>query len=358
MTTYQVIALDKLSKLVLTLAIFIFITPIYQTHAIGASSTSEATLVVEDALGREIEITTHISRVVSLSPSITEIVFALGKQDLLVGVDALSYNDQHYGIASYVKERGIENIGGYWWSLVNVEAVARLNPDLVFADKGAHLPLLNTFEEIGLKVIYLNGGSSKDLVEIYRDIEIIGEVLNCSSEASQLVLKIKNEFALYGNYIREQMYSVKYLFIISIDGGIWVAGRSTFIDDALSKLGLTNVIDKDGWLLISLEELYVLSPDIIMITTMSENDIANAMKMIDEYGINKLASKIIIFKPLESDYFLRPGPLVSNIPRTTYILLEEYGFRKPPPVNESRYIPIIHLSLIMLIMLIFTVRRN
>lgn len=351
--------MDKSSKLiVLTMLLILVATPQLTYSKQDLVASSGATIIVEDALGREVELSLPVTRVVSLAPSITEILFALNKQDLIVGVDAISYDDPHYGIANYVREKNIKNVGGYWWSLVNIEAIVDLNPDIVLADKGAHQPLLSTFEELGLKIIYLHSGSSTGLTDVYRDIELIGSILNCTTEASQLISSITREFEYYSEYLKNNMHAVKYLFIISVDGGIWVAGRSTYIDDALNKLGLTNAVDKNGWVILSVEDIYALSPDVIMITTMSEQDIVNIDKFLNEYGINRVTSRIIIFKPLESDCFLRPGPLVMNIPVITYRVLERYGFRKPPPLYESRIIPIVNLVLILLAITVLLVKRR
>jgi len=353
-----VIVLDRSSKLIVIIITLILINTPQLTYTEENLVTSNSTIVVRDALDREVEIQTPVTRIVSLAPSITEILFALNKQDLIVGVDAISYDDPHYGIADYVREKGIRNVGGYWWSLISIEAILELEPDLVLADKGAHLPLLNTFEELGLKTIYLHSGSARELAEVYKDIELVGLILNCTLEASQLILNISREFEYYSEYLKNNMYPVKYLFIIYIDGGVWVAGRSTYIDDALNRLGLTNTVDMNGWVLLSIEDLYRLSPDVIMITTMVESDIVNIEKLVDTYGLYRITSKIIILKPMESDYFLRPGPLVKNIPRTIYSILESYGFRKPPPLSESKSIPVINLVLILIATALFLVKRR
>jgi len=351
--------LDNLSKLVFyvsfTLMILFPTIPLFSSELSIFIESGNDSWEVVDVLGRVFVFNETPLRVVSLAPSITEILFALGKQYSIIGVDAISYDDQHYNISSYVREKGIVNVGGYWWSLVDIQTIISLNPDLVIADSGAHKPLLDIFNEYGVRAFYLYGGSARNLEEVFSDIIRVGIIFNDRDRAVKLVESIQSEFLKYRDIITNQFYSVKVLFIIGLDGGIWVAGKSTFIDDVLTKLGLINAIDREGWLLLSIEDLYRIQPDAIIVASMF--DISNTIKLVEEYELYSITKKVYVFKPFETDFFLRPGPLIVNVPRLIYSLLDYWNLRKPPPISEHSYLPIIVLVITLSIFVFKRIKK-
>lgn len=350
----MVIVLVNLSKPVVLLYTVLVLLNLTQ---VGVSTVAESSssYTVTDVLDQVFVFNQTPSRVISLAPSITETIFALGRQHSLIGVDATSYNNQYFNISSYVREKNLENVGGYWWTLIDIQKIIALNPDLVIADYGAHKPLLDTFREYGIKAFYLYGGSARNLDEVYSDILRIGALFNDTDTAMRLVENIEREFSKYRHFL-ESFYTIRFLFIIGLNGGIWVAGKSTFIDDALTKLGLINIVDKEGWILLSMEDLYMLSPDVIIVASM--HDYESTHRHVEEYNLYSVTHRLYILKPVETDYFLRPGPLIINAPRLIYNLMEYWGFRKPPPISEYSYLPIISLAVFIAVLLAERIKKH
>ncbi len=264
-------------------------------------------VTVKDALDRAVEIKTAPKHVVSLSPSITEIMASLGLLDRLVGVDSISYKDPYYGIAEFCKSHNITDVGGYWWSAIKIEKILALKPDLILADAGAHVKLLKFFENYNLTVVYLHAGASKSLEDIYSDIDMVARIFNVSeTRVSQLIQSIENNISLARQYIA--LYkTVRAVVVVGFYEGIWVAGKATFIDDLLSKIGITNVATTIGWKAVNIETIMSWKPQIIIIDTTYVTN-----KTLTEYGLNKINAKLIFLNKTEVDLLSRPGPLIGE----------------------------------------------
>nr|MBC8263760.1 ABC transporter substrate-binding protein [Anaerolineales bacterium] len=141
----------------------------------------ESVSVVDDA-GRTVEIVSSPQRIVSLAPSNTEILFALGLGDKVVGVtDFCDYPEE---------AKSIEKVGGMEH---NLEKIVALNPDLVLAIGGspAQVEKATEMEKLGLAVLVLEPG---DIEGIMANIELVGKATGAEKEASQLVAELRKRF--------------------------------------------------------------------------------------------------------------------------------------------------------------------
>ncbi|WFO75150.1 ABC transporter substrate-binding protein [Desulfurococcaceae archaeon MEX13E-LK6-19] len=280
------------------------------TLCFTASTPLYAQTYIEDALHRTITIEKTPSRVISLAPSITEILFALGLEDKVIGVDSISYNDTYLGIHKYVIENNVTSVGGYWWSTISVETILSLEPDLILADAGAHVKLLDTFEEYNLTTVYLYGGSAKSLQDIYYDIDVISKIFGVNNTiTSQLINDIEENISKAKTIIDNIGFNrtVRVLVVVGFYNGIWVAGKATFIDDIVSRIGLVNVANNVGWYTVNIETISALNPDVIVVTNMG-GFVTNST--LEEYGLTSIGTKILLLSPKETDLLTRPGPLI------------------------------------------------
>lgn len=269
-------------------------------------------ITIVDALGRTVEIDKEPVRVVSLAPSITETLFYLDIKHVIVGVDNFSYYDPYMDIDVFVREYNVENVGGYWWTTIDVEKILYLKPDLILADKGAHQPLLKVFEDYGLKVVYLNGGGSRSLNDIYYDFNIIATIFNVQEKVSSFINNVEKEFVEYRNKFLG-LNASRVLVVVDVYKGIWVAGKATFIDDILSKLGLVNVAELMGWVNVDIESIMKWSPDIILIASTSVTE-----ESLKGTGLYTLDKPIIFLREDVVNSLVRPGPRIINVPKYLY----------------------------------------
>lgn len=309
----------KLSVIVLMLAIY-SITP----------CPVIAELRITDALGREVEISGSVNNVVALSPSITEILASLELLDKVKGCDSQSLNNVWYMNASnLLREMNVRDLGGYWWSTLKTQDILEINSDLVLADKGAHRPLLQFFEEYNVRVVYLNGGSATSINEVYHDIYLVGSIFNKTDKALEVINEIERSFSHYYNLI-EKYRGIRVLIIIGIWQGIWVTGKGTFIDDALTRLGLENIAKVFGWAAVNVESITSWNPDLIIVSGMGITE-----RDLEEQGITALNKPIVFLNTTETDIFSRPGPLLKYLPEIMYNIITV----KSSPRNETSQMP-------------------
>ncbi|MEM1668933.1 MAG: helical backbone metal receptor [Thermofilaceae archaeon] len=301
------IALDKVSKLVISVALVIIVFTATTTNSTGFK-------VVRDALGRDVVVPSRPSRVVVLAPSITEALAFLGVDDVIVGVDEYSANSWYMDVGRRLRERNVTVVGGFWWTAISVEKIMELQPDLVLATRGAHEPLRETLESYNITVLFLQGGAATTLHDVYTDVQLLGYIFDKTREADKLIELIASEFEKYRVAFEDAGYTgLRILIVIDVTYGIWVAGKETFIDDVITRLGLINVANVSGWAAASLENIILWNPDIIIVACSYATE-----DTIREVGLYDVGKPIVILNSTEEDILVRPGPLTAFAPSVIY----------------------------------------
>lgn len=268
---------------------------------------------IVDSLGRTVTIPDEPRRVVSLSPAITEALAMLGVLDRVVAADSISLSGVWYLNASdSLRSRNVSDVGGYWYTSIAFEEILRARPDLVIADKGAHAPLLDQFEENGVRVVYLNGGSSKTIEDVLWDIELLAKIFGKEGAYA----KFRDNLYLKLNETKEWIASSfpnttpKLVVVVGISNGIWVAGNDTYMSDILNKLGIINAIEKPGWQLVGLEDIANAKPNGIVLLQMGFNETD-----VESVGLRDLGIPLIYVNDQRYiDTLSRPGPLIALAP--------------------------------------------
>lgn len=220
----------------------------------GAFATKNFPLTVTDDLGREVTIEKIPQRIISLSPSNTEILFALGLGDKVVGVT----NFCNYPPEAKKKEK----IGGY--SNPSLEKIIDLKPDLILASFGNPGKLIDQLQNLKLTVVGLN---PKTIEDIFGSIELVGKITGEEEKASKLVKNLREKMErvtfITKNLTLKQKPRVLYIVWYK---PLWTAGSGTFIDELIQKAGGVNIAgDLSGWPKISLEVVIKKNPQIIIV---------------------------------------------------------------------------------------------
>ena len=168
-------------------------------------------------------------RIVSLAPSVTEIVFALGKGDALVGdTDRCDYPSE---------ARGIERVGGF--GTPNMEKLLALSPDLVIAVGLEREEVAEVLHQSGIRVLEVRIGNFE---ELFTAIQQIGEAVDRSQQAKGIVAQMRAELnavtARNGTTPRGQRPKV---FVEIGDHPLMTAGGASFLDDLIARAGGVNV---------------------------------------------------------------------------------------------------------------------
>jgi iron complex transport system substrate-binding protein len=221
--------------------------------------TQPAPIVLTDGLGRQVKLAAPARRIVSLAPSNTEILFAMGAGSQVVGRDELS--DYPAQVA------GIQSVGGSMGNF-STEAIVALKPDLVLAAEINTPELVKTLEGLGLTVYYLSNPTTLD--GMYTNLEAVAKLTGHVDETSTLVQSLKARVAAVDTKLAgiSEKPTVFYELDATDASKPYTAGPGTFIDLLIQRAGGTNVAStlKDKYPQVSLEELVVLDPEIIILS--------------------------------------------------------------------------------------------
>lgn len=197
-------------------------------------------------------------RIVSLAPSNTEILFAIGAGDRVVGVtDYCNYPPE---VLEGKENGGIVSIGGY--TTIDIERVVSLKPDLVVASYGNGIENIETLRRLGLTVIAFDPKSVEDVM---KDIILIGVATGEKENATKLVQEMLERIEKVREGVKDRP-KVRVAHILWYDP-IWVSGKNTFIDEVIRLAGGENVFNFDGWRTVSVEDLIAANPDVIIVSS-------------------------------------------------------------------------------------------
>ncbi len=214
-------------------------------------------ITMSDGLGRTVMLNGPAQRIVSLAPSNTEILFALGAGIQVAGRDEASdYPDEALSLPT---------VGG--WSGFSTESIVALQPDLVLAG-GINTPeLVASLESLGLRVYFLPNPAT--IEEMYANLETVGLLTGHEAETAALVKALKVRVAAVDEKLATvtERPSVYYELDATDPTKPYTAGPGSFVDLLIQRAGGANVgAQLQGqWVQISLEELLVLDPDMILL---------------------------------------------------------------------------------------------
>ncbi|WP_042356019.1 ABC transporter substrate-binding protein [Bacillus rubiinfantis] len=259
-------------------------------------------VTLTDALKQKVVIKTKPERIVSLMPSNTETVFALGLGDKVVGVSDFD----NYPEEATKKEK----IGG---QEINLEKIIALKPDLVLAHaSSAHNSEsgLNQLRDAGIPVVVVNDAQSFD--GVYDSILLIGKATGEVKKADDLVTGMKEKLA----EIKEKVSNIKEKKKVFVEVApapeIYSTGSKTFMDEMLTAIQAENIIgDQEGWVKVDQEAIVERNPDVI-ITTYGGYEIEKPSEQIVKRkgweNVTAIKNKQVV--DVDSDRVTRSGPRI------------------------------------------------
>lgn len=236
---------------------------VYGTEGEGNDTTQKlrwditSFLKITDDLGYTINISEKPQRIVSLSPSNTEILFSLGLDDSIVGVT--TYCD--YPVEAQDKEE----VGSY--TNPNVEKIIVLDPDLILASHGTEIDVLNQLKSLNFTVFGLNPLS---LEEVVTSINTVGVITQAEENASLITEDMNQRIDSIGDVTSflSDTQRLNVLYVIWYDP-LFVAGSETYANDLILKAGGINIASElSGWQVMNLESVLVKNPQVIICSGM------------------------------------------------------------------------------------------
>ena len=238
----------KINLLIYTVTINVVIIPSWVSLPFCAS--------FKDSLGRGIILKDQPERIISLAPSITEILFFLGLGDRVVGVTRFSY----YPTEATLKPK----VGSY--INVNVEKIISLSPDLVIGTADGNNPgVVNLLEQAGIPVFIVN---PRNLRQVIETIAILGRVCGLPEKARSLSDGLSRRVDEILEKTRDRKKPLVFLQINLKP--IMTVNKHTFHHDLINLAGGRNMTENEPMTYprISLEEVIKRKPEVIIISSM------------------------------------------------------------------------------------------
>ena len=282
---------------------------------------------VTDEVGRTVRIPLNPSRIVSLAPSLTETVYALGAEDRLVG--DTDYCDYPLDAQKKAKVGGVID--------PNLEQIAALHPDLVLVTKGANrLETVRALDTFGIPT-YATDPHKVD--EIITSTEKLANVLNVPAAGKAVAEDLQRRLA----FLQLKLGALpprRVLFVVWTEPLISV-GKDTFIADALRKAGAVSIVDSaQDWPQISMEEVARLQPEYLVFAA-SHSDAA----VHDFDSLANLAGWRILnavrnrHYAVISDAVIRPAPRIVSAIEVLARQLHPEAFEEAPPAEKATPAP-------------------
>jgi len=256
----------------------------------SAKASPGATHVVTDDLGRSITVSVEIKRVVSLAPSVTESVFAVGAGDKLVGdTTYCDFPEQAKSIAKVGDTMS-----------PNMETIVALKPDLVLVSTASQIEAFTkTLEQNGIAVYVMNPTS---LEGVMTDLGKLGEMLGTPEKAGVLVLEMRRRM---NNVNANLVGAEKTIVFIQISKEpLFTIGRDAFLNNVIlgaGGLSVTSGVDT-AFPKLSKETASALNPEVIILSDSEDNREPN------EAFKNSPAVKNGRVYKINADIISRPGP--------------------------------------------------
>ncbi len=219
---------------------------------LGDSSEPDDGIVVVDDYGRTVSLTSMPTRIVSAAPTPTEILFAVGAGDLVVGVD--EYSDYPTGVANLTR------VGAY---PLNIEVIVGLQPDLIVSSDLVPADQLDNLESQGIPYLIL---AARTLDDIMGDIRLIGIVTGHVDEAETLAVDLESrieavtEKTLAPEVETPRVYLEYFPF--------WTYGPGSFGDNLIALAGGINIAENASseYPLLTSEFIIAQDPEVIIYT--------------------------------------------------------------------------------------------
>ena len=241
----------------------------------------------------------EIQRVVTLAPNLTEMIFAVGAGERIVGADDFS----NFPAAA----TKLPKVGGMQ---PNIEKIVALKPDLVLAStEGNHPNLAGALAAANVPLFVIR---TDRLFEIPGAMRRLGTMLDAPN-TDDAVRKLEAAVAAQR---RTRAQSPRVMFAVWTDP-LYVAGRATFTDDLLQLAGARNAVTVNGWPQYSLESFVQSPPDILLYPRGAVTQEQVDALLARAQGVH---TRVV---PVNEDIFQRPGPRMADAARALNAILDE-----------------------------------
>ena len=265
--------------------------------ALSAAAPAWAGSVMRDDLQREVRLPANPQRIISMVPSLTEIVCALGACDRLVATDR--YSNWPAQAKALPKAGGFED--------AEVERLISLRPDLILLSRSQRIT-----ERLGEFGVVSFALQTESYADIGHAVQVIGEILGVADRAGRLNETIEQAVREIGAKALAQRHGDGPSVYVEVDRTPYAAGPASFIGELLARLGARNIVSSELGPFPKLNPEYVVqrNPDVIFISP------AEAAQLAQRPGWEQIRAvkehRLCSFPPDVRDTIVRPGPRVAQ----------------------------------------------
>jgi iron complex transport system substrate-binding protein len=264
-----------------------------------AAAAGVEPIIVHDAHGRDVAVM-DTQRVVSIGGAVTEILYALGFQDRIVGVDSTSL----YPATALAEKPNV----GYMRQL-SAEGVLGLNPKLILAIDGAGpKETLDVLQSAKVPLIFVpDTHTAQGLVS---KINIVARAMSADAKGACLAKTVSRDLASLDSLRGKVTKPVRVLFVMSfLNGRAMVAGHKTAADAIITLSGGVNAIDSfDGYKPVNDEAIVAAKPDVILTMERGTDQIEREAVFANPAFVLTPAAKTKAFVAMDGLYLLGFGP--------------------------------------------------
>jgi len=277
------------------------------------SGQNKQQVEIVDDMGRKITFDKSPTRIISLAPSVTEMLFAIGAGDHIVGVT--NYCDYPQEVKFKTRIGGMTN--------PNYEKIIELNPDLIIMTvEGNTKEDFNKLEQLGMKIFVMNPRNFNGISSSILDIgKITGYERNAEELVSQLRTREENVRRLV-----ETLSKPKVLVLISLNP-IMTAGSNTFVNEMVETAGGINIAGTEPipYPQFSREEILKRNPDVILAPSDLMLSVEQIINAYPEWKMLRAVKDKRVFL-IEANLMQRPGPrFIDGLEEITKAIHPEIG---------------------------------
>lgn len=275
-------------------------------------------------------------KIVTLAPSVTEIVASVGGKDLIIGTDL--YSDYPQEIVDRKAEGSITVIGGF--TDPNYEWILKLAPDIVICDggTGTHIAIADKLRKSGINCVVLY--DAKDFGALYDNIWIVGCSLGMSENANVEIHDLRSSLDVVSGIAG---ITNKRVFVaLSPDPSPWTAGSDTFISDVIATAGGVGAFDSQSssWFMVSKEQIYAKQPAVIVIlssvkvsTAEQYQTLLGSLDPVWKATPAFQNGQVYVFSGQANDILSRPGPRLVEATELMAKILSPDKFQLMDPMD-------------------------
>ena len=235
-----------------------FIYVYYQGQTSDSGLAALQNLV--DDHGDKTSLTAYPEKIVSVAPSATEILYAIGAGDKVVAVT--DYDNYPYNFTAWIKAGNMTSVGDF--TAPNLEVITALDPDLILASGGVQVESVGTLRDLGYKVLVLDPTSVDGILN---DIELVGNATGNRAEATALVNEINSRITAVENTVANAAKPKVYYEVYYESTSSWTIGAKAWQSELIEIAGGTNIFGDQqiDYYQYQVEALIDRNPDVIIL---------------------------------------------------------------------------------------------